>query len=300
MRIARKLEWKAGRPLFALAGVALVGTLAACGGGIVDDDDGGGEADHLTCATECKPSSSLATNQIRAHYVVVGDGTKVQARATFSSGRDPRTNVELDGNDSLRLVTPQGTQGFYIPAGSKWTMGIDALVTLLTGAKPYLSEVDPPSAATQMQFQLVRGTTATYVATVDLPAPFRITSPASGLRLPVTTRSLPVQLTSPVTTPHNIGRIECTDVNGNKGSGSENLSMVSGSLTADATSVSYSLALDDVIDAVEFSTDHPRGAVERCDLELEVVYQNDGLPDPGFASTLIYAQQIRKVKIALR
>jgi len=296
--MAREPEWKAARHARALAVVALVGSLAACGGGVVDDDDG--EADHLTCATECKPSSSLAASQIRAYYAVVGDGSEVQAQAGFSTGSDPRFNVEIDGDDILRLVTPEGTQGFHIPASSKWTIVVDALVALVRGASPYLSDVDPPAAATQMQFQFVRGTTASYAATVVLPAPFQITSPSAGQTLPVTTRSLPVRLTSPFTTPHNSAAVECTDVNGNKGSGTASLSLVSGSLTADATSVSYSLALGDAIDAVEFSTDHPRGAVQSCDVELTVTYQNDGQATAGFASTQVFAQQVRKVSIALR
>ncbi|MBZ8143102.1 hypothetical protein CLD22_24885, partial [Rubrivivax gelatinosus] len=71
----------------------------------------------------------------------------------------------------------------------------DALFTLIAGAKPYLSEVDPPSGAAPMQFQFIRGST-TLVSSVELPAPFKITSPASGTTLAITARTLPVRLTA--------------------------------------------------------------------------------------------------------
>lgn len=294
--MAGKLEWLAARPARAVAGVALVGALAACGGGVVDDN---GEADHLVCATGCKPSSSLKTNELRAYFAVVGDGSSVQAQAGFSTGSDLRFNVEIDGGDSLRLVTPKGSQGFHIPGGDITTLLGDALITLITGAKPYVSKIDPSSGVTPLRFEFVRGTT-TEVSTVELPAPFDILSPASRTTLPITQRTLPIRLSAAEVGSSHYASIDCTDVNGNKGSGSPGLGVVSGSLASDASGVSYSLDLGKAIDGLSFSSTYPRGAVARCDVKLQVVVQRVGQADPAFASAEVYAKQARSVSIALR
>ncbi|TCO97694.1 hypothetical protein [Rubrivivax gelatinosus] len=297
MRIGQTPRSKAERPLRALAGAAFVGVLAACGGGVVDDNDG--EADHLVCATGCKPSSSLASNEIRAYFAVLDDGSSVQAQAGFSAGSDPRFNVEIDGNDRLQLVTPKGTQDFHIPAGNVATVIGDALLTLITGAKPYVSKIDPPSAATPLRFEFVRGTT-TLVSSVELPAPFKILSPASRSTLPLAQRTLPIRLSATEVGWSHYTSIDCTDVNGNKGSGTPGLDVVAGSFTRDSSGVSYSLDLGAAIDGLSYSTVHPRGAVARCDVDLQVVVLRQGLTDPAFASAQVYGKQARSISIALR
>ncbi|MBK1711866.1 hypothetical protein CKO43_03605 [Rubrivivax gelatinosus] len=232
--------------------------------------------------------------------MVVGDGKRVQAQAGFSSGSDLRFNVEIDGSDSLRLVTPKGTQGFHIPAGDVTTVIGDALFTLIAGAKPYLSEVDPPSGAAPMQFQFIRGST-TLVSSVELPAPFKITSPASGTTLAITARTLPVRLTATApATKHETTTFNCTDVNGNTASGTPGLKVVPGSASADSTGVSYSLDIGAAVDGLSFSTTHPRGAVARCDVVLRAIVEAQGQADPQFESAQIFAQQIRSVSFAMR
>ncbi|WP_200229858.1 hypothetical protein [Rubrivivax gelatinosus] len=111
MKVAKMPESTKALSIRTLAGAALLCTLAACGGGTQDDN---GEADRLICATGCKSSSTLASNKLRPSFVVVGDGKRVQAQAGFSSGSDLRFNVEIDGSDSLRLVTPPKERRAFI------------------------------------------------------------------------------------------------------------------------------------------------------------------------------------------
>jgi hypothetical protein len=287
-----------GRSLRAWTSLVLLpAVLSACGGGL--ESDSGGQASRLTCATTCKPSSSLATDQIRPSFVVVSDGTRAQAQAGFSSGSDFRFNVEIDGTDSLRLSTTQGTQGFHIPAGSLSTVVVDALRTLVAGATPYLSELTPVAGTLPVQFQFVRGST-TYASSVELPAPFQITAPASGTTVPIATRRLSVALTSATAPTVNSATFACTDVNGNTATGSPTLNVVPGSLASTASGVSYALDVGEAVDGLTFSTNFPRSAVARCDLKLQLIVQAQGQADTRFADTQIFAQQIRSVTLAMR
>lgn len=285
------------RPMCAVTGAVLLSTLAACGGGI--EEDGNGQVDRLVCATACKPSSSLPTNQIRPSFVVVSDGSRVQAQAGFSSGSDLRFNVEIDGSDSLRLDTTQGSQGFHIPAGSISTIVVDALRTLVTGATPYLSEVNPAAGAEPMQFQFVRGGTV-HTSSIKLPAPYQIVSPANGATVAVTARALSIRLTSVAAATINGASFDCTDANGNTARGSPQLDVVPNSVTNEASGVSYSVDIGSAIDNLAFSTTHPRGAVASCDVVLKLIMQMQGQADPRFGNAQVFAQQIRSVMIAMR
>jgi hypothetical protein len=297
MRVTRKPKLTDQRPARAVAGMLLISALSGCGGGL--EDDSHGQADRLICATACQPSSSLSTGQIRPSFVVVSDGTRVQAQAGFSSGRDPRFNVEIDGSDSLRLVTAHGTQAFHIPAGSLATIVVDALRTLVTGATPYLSELAPSPGAEPMQFHFVRSA-ATHISSVELPAPFQIVSPALGATMALGARTLSVRLTSAVAATLNSATFNCSDVNGNTAAGTPSLNVVADSLTSDASGVTYSLAVGEAIDELTFSTTYPRGAVASCDIELQLIAQAQGQADPQFKDAQIFAQQIRSVSITAR
>lgn len=282
-----------------LMAAAIVTSFAGCGGGVTDDSHGA--AAHLTCAKQCTPSSSLKTEQIRPSFAIVGNGQKVQAQAGFNTGNDPRFNVELDGDDELRLVTPQGTQKFHIPASSIETVVVDALKTLLIGATPYLSEVTPAQGTMPVQFQLVRGTTV-YTSAVTLPAPFQITAPVAGAVLPLTTRTLSVRLTSTSATADiaNAATLNCTDVNGNTASGQPALAVVQGSQATDVNGTAYVLDLGTALDGLSFTTTHPRGAVAACDVNLGVTVEVNGQADAAFNNPRVFAQQIRSVRLTLR
>jgi hypothetical protein len=300
MAIEQRIEQRGrkGTPWLRAAGsAALVSTLAACGGGI--QESGNGSADRLTCATTCKSSSSLASNQIRPAFVVVSDGARVQAQAGFSSGSDLRFNVEIDGTDSLRLNTAQGTQNFRIPATSFPTIIVDALRTLIAGATPYLSEVNTAAGASPLNFEFVRNTTV-LASTVELPAPFQIASPADGATLALTARILPVRLSGAATATVNGVTLNCTDVNGNTATGTSQLSPQAGSVVRDASGIGYTLDIGSAIDRLTFSSTFPRGAVARCDVALKLIMEAQGQADARFASPQIYAQQIRSASVALR
>ena len=279
---------------------ALLSTLAAaCGGGL--ENDGNGTRDRLLCATTCQSSSSLAPSQIRASYAIVGEGSRVQAQAGFSSGSDIRFNVELDGGDSLRLSTAQGTQDFHIPAiAGVPAILIEAMRLLVAGATPYLSEVTPPSGEASMQFLFTRGAT-TYTSSVRLPAPYQILSPASGTTLSIGDRTLQIRLSSATAATLNLATFSCTDVNGNTATGSSTLDVVPGSQSSDGSGVSYALAVGAGIDTLTFSTTNPRGAVSRCDVTIKTTIDAQGQMDARFSSgSQIFAQQIRSVQVTMR
>lgn len=286
-----------GRSARVLPGAVFVSALAACGGGIQEDSQG--EADRLVCATTCKPSSTLATSEIRPSFAVVSDGTRVQAQAAFSSGGDFRFNVEVDGSDSLRLRTSQGTQGFHIPGSNLVTVFADVLRTLVAGATPYLSEVSPSAAAASMQFEFVRGTTV-HASSVQLPAPYQILSPANGATLAISTRTLQVSLTSPVAAIFNNASFNCADANGNTANGTLQLAMTGEGPISGPSGVSYVLDVGRAIDGLSFSTTQPRGTVSRCDVVLKLIVQTQGQADPRFGTAQVFAQQIRSVTIAMR
>lgn len=290
-------QWSSGRTVLAATSVVFVCALAACGGGV--QDDGNGQVDRLACATACKPSSSLATDQIRPSFVVVSDGNRVQAQAGFSSGSDLRFNVEIDGSDSLRLSTSRGTQGFHIPASSLSTFVVEAFRTLVAGATPYLSEVNPDAGAAPMQFEFVRGATI-YTSSVQLPNPYQITNPSNGVTVAITTRTLPVALSSASPATAHGASFSCVDVNGNTATGGSDLSMVAGSLTSASSGVSYTLDIGAAVDRLSFSTTNPRGSVARCDVVLKLTMQNQGQADPRFGSAQVFSQQLRSVTIAMR
>ena len=285
------------RRMLTLGCMTLGLAFSGCGGGIKDDSNG--ESERLICPRACIPSSTLATDQMRPSFVVVSDGVRVQAQAGFSSGSDPRFNVEVDGSDSLRLATTQGVQGFHIPASSLSTILVDALQTLVVGATAYLSEVPPSQGTAPVQFQFIRGGTV-LVSSVALPAQYQIANPPSGTTLPVSTRTLPIQLTSAEAATVHSASLSCTDVNGNTASGAPLLSIVQNSQSRDSTGISYALNIGEAIDNLAFSTTHPRGAVARCDLGLKVIMQAQGQPDLRFGNAQIFAQQIRSAALALR
>ncbi|MDT7837114.1 hypothetical protein [Aquabacterium sp. OR-4] len=279
-----------------LASLAMLAA-AGCGGGI--ESDSGAQPERLTCATTCKSSSSLAINQIRPAFAVVSDGTQAQAQAAFSTGSDLRFNVELDGGDSLRLKTAQGSQAFHIPGSSLASVVFDALGVLLTGARPYVATLTPTAGVMAVQFEFVRGETV-YVASVSLPASHQIAAPAPGAQLDMAARNVAVSLNiaSPVNTHH--ASFKCTDANGNTASESRSLGIVPDSTVRTATGVSYLLDIGSAIDRLSFTTTYARGVVARCDVDLEVSHQAMGLPDERFSTTQISARQQRKVAFTMR
>jgi hypothetical protein len=281
----------------ALGVTAIAAGIAGCGGAFQDDSNGA--AARLTCPKTCTPSGSLTTEQIRPSYTIAGDGQRVQAQAGFSTGSDPRFNVELDGGDNLLLVTAQGTQTFHIPPTDLGTVVVSALWTLFLGAVPYVSEVTPSAAPMPVQFQFVRGAVV-YASSVTLPAPYQIAAPTAGTTLPITTRSVAIRLTPSGAATSHSASMNCIDVNGNTASGGLPLSAVPGSQIVDANGTTYSLDLGPAIDGLTFTTTYPRGAVASCDVVMTVTKEAAGQPDGRFASPQIFAQQIRSVGLALR
>jgi len=176
---------------------------------------------------------------------------------------------------------------------------VDALLSLVVGAKPYLSDVTPSAGAAQMKFQFVRGATE-YNSSVVLPAPYQIVSPANAATVPVKARALSVILTSAVVATDNGAEFKCTDDNGNTARGSVQLQVVSGSVLTQSTGVSYSLDIGTAIDGLDFSTTYPRGVVARCDLVLKLTVQTQGQADSRFESARVFAQQIRSVAVVMQ
>ena len=271
----------------------------ACGGGI-NPDSGQGTA--LVCPRTCTDSSTVPSAQLRHAYALVSDGVAMQAQAGFSTGSDLRFNVELKNGDSLQLLTPQGVQGFHVPASSIGTILIDALTTLIAGARPYLSEVDAlPSGAADYRFVLTSNAGG-ISETVTMPAPFQIALPAGGSTSDIAAPTLTVRVTSPGNYRFATAG-SCSDSNGNAstGNGIGDLAPTTPP-AADASGASYTVDLAAALLRLQFETRFPRGAIAACDLTLTALAQNDGVPDAAFeaVNSRVFAQQIRSTRFLLR
>jgi hypothetical protein len=286
------------KALFRAAFGACVGaSLAACGGGV--EEDNGASSAALVCATTCVDSSTVDASQIRHSYALVSDGQQMQAQAGFSTGSDPRFNVEIKGGDQLELATPQGVQGFHIPSQSLGEAFANVFTTLATGASPYLSEVVPmPSAASDYQFRFSRNG-KTMSATVTMPAPFTIVAPAADSTLNVAAATA----TARISGQGNYGftaDFSCVDVNGNTASMSNVTIAPLAPPQTDTGGSTYTLQIGLALNGLQFTTAHPRGAVSSCDVKLHVGVENDGTPSPDFAAgSRIFAQQWRDTSFKL-
>ena len=279
--------------------VLAVAGLASCGGGgyvIPPDGNEPSKTQRLQCAGACTASESVAIDRLRHSYVLVNDGKDARVYAAFGTGLDPRANVELTGTDQARVVTPQGTQRFYVLAPSNLGIAlVDAFLSLFTGPLPYGADLTQPQAGQALKFEFVRGVNV-YTSTVTPPPAFSITAPANNATLPISTRTLEVRLSSTLITEVMVESVNCADSNGNTATSSAK----SVTVTSAAGSGSYALDLGPFLDGLTFSTTYPRGILSQCSLTVLARTQADGQPAPGFASTVVLAQQLRRVTLTLR
>ncbi len=288
--------------------IAAAGVVTGCGGGgyvIPAPGDKNSQAQSLTCATTCIASNTVDIDQLRQSYVLVNDGASPRALVAFGTGRDPRANVELKGDDQIRLVTSTGSQAFYIPAPSSLAAALVEALFLpftlgLAGASPYESDINQAQAAQPVQFQFVRGATV-YSSAVTLPPNFSFAAPLSNAALPISMRTLQVQLTTSVAASLSLVSANCTDSNGNTANGSSTGLLVLGSpVTAGNGTTSYNLDLGSYVDGLNFTTTYPRGVLSKCSLDLQAITQVSGQAAAGLGSTIVVAQQMRTVSFSLR
>ena len=280
--------------------LSLTGALASCGGGayvVPPDGNDVSKSQKLSCSQACIASDSVSIDKLRQSYVLVNDGQDARAYAAFGTGVDPRANVEVSGTDQVRVVTPQGTQKFYVLQPNNLGTAIaNAFITALTGPLPYGSDLSQAQAAQAVQFQFVRGSTV-YTSTVTAPASFSISAPTSNAALAISTRALEVRLTSATPATISVQATNCTDTNGNTATSSAQALSVTPSTSVPG---SYAVDLGAYLDGLSFSTTYPRGLLSQCNLTLMAFMQADGQPAPGFASTVVLAQQLRRVSVTLR
>ena len=291
-----------------LAVTLMAGLLSACGGGgysIPAAGNSNSAALNLVCATACIASNTVATDKLRWSYVLVNDGKNPRAFAAFGTGSDPRVNVEIKGDDQIQLMTSQGAQPFYIPApdslGAAIAQALLEVFTLpLAGASPYESDLNATEAAQPVQFQIIRGSTV-YSSTATLPPSFSFTAPANNAVLPISTRTLQVQLTSAVPASFAPLTMSCTDSNGNTAATSNGgLLITSGPVATGSGGTSYTLDMGAFLDGLNFTTTFPRGVLSKCSLAIQATTNGSGQVAKGFASTVVVAQQIRTVNLTLQ
>ena len=174
--------------------------------------------------------------------------------------------------------------------------------SLIAGAQDYVSNATLPTAALPVQFQvLLSGTT--YSASVTLPAPYQITSPTTSTVVPLSAPTLSVQLTATSLQAIDLTNgitLDCTDSNGNTGTGTSAGTLVAGSLSSTASGSSYSLDLGPSLNTLNFSTTYARGTITSCTGTLSLTMQSTGQGDSRMASTQIIGQQIRKASFTIR
>ncbi|MBV8380930.1 MAG: hypothetical protein JO369_09245 [Paucibacter sp.] len=280
--------------------VLVIGLLGGCGGGGSSGILGGGTStpQHLTCAKACIPSDSVSLDQLRASYMLIDDGQHLQALASFGTGNDPRSNVEISGTDQIQLVTVQGTQPFQIPSTSAATAIVQAITVVVAGASPYESDVNATQAANPVQFQFIRSST-TYTSTVSLAPVFAISAPTAGSTLPIGNTVISIALSSAAITPTQSVALNCTDVNGNTASTNVNAA-IQGTPTLGNGGMSYSIDLGPALNSLQFTTTYPRGAIASCAASLTVMLQTSGQTATGLTQAQIVGQRSRTVAFTMR
>ena len=278
------------------AAVLAAAALASCGGGVVPDPGGTSPDVRLQCGNSpCVPSDTLDTSRITALMYVVDDGTRTQAQAGFNTDGSIFHNVELEG-DTLWLVNGGTSQRMLLAREGAW----DFFQNLLTLGQPYLADIAPqPTTAQTYDFQL-RRSGGTVSSTVTLPAPFDISSPGSNQVYAIGSTSVPVTVTSPLSTGNFSTGFTCTDANGNQTS---NRVPDGQSFTQlDDAGESFRFNVQAFLASLEWDQDvAPAAPVTRCDITLLAVASNFGTLSTAFhAFSVLQATQTRSVRFSLR
>jgi hypothetical protein len=151
--------------------------LTGCGGGADDLIKRLGEV--TSCSgKDCKDSSSLRPEEIRANYLISQNAGSVKVEASFSLSTNSATLVSLSGKDTLSAS---------IGSQSNSLSDIDGSGTKYTANLADAS----PQASVNVSFN--RGSEA-FVSNVSMPKQFAIVSPNEQIVLGRSTGSLYVQL----------------------------------------------------------------------------------------------------------
>ncbi|MFZ6751170.1 hypothetical protein [Undibacterium sp. Ren11W] len=151
--------------------------LTGCGGGADDIIKKLGEVTSCS-AKDCKDSSSLRTEDIRANYLITQDAGTVRVEASFSQSANQALVVSLNGNDHLSA---------NIASLSSALSDTDGLGT------KYAANLSDATPQPSVSVSFFRGNDA-YVSSVSMPKQFTIVSPNEPIALGRSTGKLYVQL----------------------------------------------------------------------------------------------------------
>ncbi|MCX7218338.1 MAG: hypothetical protein NTY70_05165, partial [Burkholderiales bacterium] len=151
--------------------------LTGCGGGADDLIKRLGEV--MSCSVkDCKDSSSLRPDEIRANYLISQNAASVKVEASFSFSTNSATLVSLNGKDKLSAS---------IGSQSSSLSDIDG-----SGTK-YVANLADASPQASVSVSFNRGSEA-FVSSVSMPKQFAIVSPSEQIALGRSVGSLYVQL----------------------------------------------------------------------------------------------------------
>lgn len=230
--------------------------LSGCGGGA--DDLIQKMSDAITCSvSNCKDSSGLRTEDIRANYLISQNGATVRVEASLGQSANLLTVVALSGSDHLSA---------NIASQSSALSDIDG-----RGTK-YAANLSDSTPQPSVSVTFYRGADA-YVSSVTMPKQFTILSPSGTIALGRSAGKLYVQLdVASEARAFASTSMHCQRLDGTLFNASVPLSSVYDSTAPGGAAYRIdTLALDLSLNEASKAIDAPNSnlsLVQNCDLEL--------------------------------